>query len=106
MLNPDGVIHGNYRCSLTGCDLNRRWKNPNPTLHPEVYYTKKMIMEFHEKHPISMIIDLHGHSRKKDVFAYGCHDKASPFACREFPFIFSKIDKRFSFKVKKNYKES
>ena len=25
MLNPDGVINGNYRCSLAGCDLNRRW---------------------------------------------------------------------------------
>ena len=25
MLNPDGVIHGNYRCSLIGRDLNRRW---------------------------------------------------------------------------------
>ena len=24
MLNPDGVICGNYRCSLAGCDLNRR----------------------------------------------------------------------------------
>jgi cytosolic carboxypeptidase protein 2/3 len=23
MLNPDGVINGNYRCSLAGCDLNR-----------------------------------------------------------------------------------
>ena len=28
MLNPDGVINGNYRCSLAGSDLNRRWKNP------------------------------------------------------------------------------
>ena len=28
MVNPDGVIHGNYRCSLAGCDLNRRWKKP------------------------------------------------------------------------------
>lgn len=27
MLNPDGVINGNYRCSLAGCDLNRRWKS-------------------------------------------------------------------------------
>ena len=26
MANPDGVIHGNYRCSLVGQDLNRRWK--------------------------------------------------------------------------------
>jgi hypothetical protein len=24
MLNPDGVINGNYRCSLAGCDLNRQ----------------------------------------------------------------------------------
>lgn len=24
MLNPDGVIYGNYRCSLLGVDLNRR----------------------------------------------------------------------------------
>jgi Predicted carboxypeptidase len=24
MLNPDGVINGNYRCSLIGSDLNRR----------------------------------------------------------------------------------
>ena len=24
MLNPDGVINGNYRCNLAGVDLNRR----------------------------------------------------------------------------------
>jgi murein tripeptide amidase MpaA len=28
MLNPDGVINGNYRCSLSGADLNRRWRAP------------------------------------------------------------------------------
>lgn len=27
-LNPDGVIHGNYRTSLAGQDLNRKWKKP------------------------------------------------------------------------------
>jgi len=40
MLNPDGVIHGNYRCSLVGCDLNRRWKTPIKRLHPEIFYAK------------------------------------------------------------------
>jgi len=40
MLNPDGVINGNYRCSLAGCDLNRRWKYPNKHLHPTIYHTK------------------------------------------------------------------
>lgn len=29
MLNIDGVVHGNNRCSLAGVDLNRRWKNPS-----------------------------------------------------------------------------
>jgi len=40
MLNPDGVIYGNYRCSLLGCDLNRKWEKPNRLLHPPVYYSK------------------------------------------------------------------
>ena len=40
MLNPDGVINGNYRCSLAGCDLNRRWKAPSKVLHPTIYNTK------------------------------------------------------------------
>lgn len=29
MLNPDGVIVGNYRCSLSGQDLNRQWTTPS-----------------------------------------------------------------------------
>ncbi len=29
MLNSEGVIQGNYRCSLSGCDLNRRYDCPS-----------------------------------------------------------------------------
>lgn len=47
MLNPDGVINGNYRCSLAGCDLNRRWKAPSKILHPTIYNTKKLIKSIH-----------------------------------------------------------
>jgi murein tripeptide amidase MpaA len=42
MLNVDGVINGNYRCSLAACDLNRQWLKPGKTLHPGIYYTKKL----------------------------------------------------------------
>ncbi len=43
MLNPDGVIYGNYRCSLLGVDLNRKWIGPNRFLHPTIYYTKQLL---------------------------------------------------------------
>jgi murein tripeptide amidase MpaA len=46
ILNPDGVINGNYRCSLAGQDLNRRWKAPNKTLHPVNFAVKKLIRSF------------------------------------------------------------
>jgi len=43
MLNPDGCINGNYRTSLAGVDLNRRWGKPDPVLHPTIYHTKKLM---------------------------------------------------------------
>lgn len=45
MLNPDGVINGNSRCSLTGADLNRYWNEPNKTTHPTIYHTKAVIFK-------------------------------------------------------------
>ena len=71
MLNPDGVINGNYRCSLAGQDLNRRWKNPSKTLHPENSAVKRLIRNFKKDREIVLYCDLHGHSRKKNVFMYG-----------------------------------
>lgn len=44
MINPDGVIHGNYRCSLSGRDLNRRWIEASKNFFPEVYYIKNQIL--------------------------------------------------------------
>lgn len=45
MINCDGVVIGNSRNSLVGVDLNRRWNEPNPLLHPEVYFTKIIMLE-------------------------------------------------------------
>jgi len=42
MLNVDGVVNGNYRCSLAGADLNRRWKAPMKAIFPEIWEIKKM----------------------------------------------------------------
>lgn len=75
MLNPDGVIYGNYRCSLLGCDLNRKWDKPNKFLHPTVYFSKMLIRHMHAERKVSLYCDLHGHSRKKNAFFYGCSYK-------------------------------
>jgi murein tripeptide amidase MpaA len=42
MLNPDGVIVGNYRCSLSGRDLNRNYRHPNRNSFPTVWHLKEM----------------------------------------------------------------
>lgn len=45
MMNPDGVVNGNYRCSLFGKDLNRQWRNPDKALYPENHLVKKLIAD-------------------------------------------------------------
>ena len=88
MLNPDGVIYGNYRVNLLGVDLNRRWKKPSKFLHPTIYYTKQMIKYFNlkSKQPgcdsggVVFCCDMHGHSRNMDLFMYSCIDNISTIA--------------------------
>jgi hypothetical protein len=72
MLNPDGVINGNYRTSLAGIDLNRRWNNPDQDMHPTIYYTKQMVKKFCRTRQVVLQCDIHGHSRKEGLFVYGC----------------------------------
>jgi murein tripeptide amidase MpaA len=43
MLNIDGVVHGNTRAELSGCDPNRKWADPSRIYQPIVYSIKKMI---------------------------------------------------------------
>jgi len=97
MVNPDGVIHGNYRCSLIGRDLNRRWKAPSKDLYPEVYFIKNQIMDTHEQKQIKMILDLHGHTQKRRAFFYGCTDKSAPHKTRLFPYLMTKLSTFFDF---------
>ena len=45
-----------------------------------------------------MFCDLHGHSRKNNIFAYGCQRNEQPTACVMFPYMLSKLNPFFSFK--------
>eukprot|EP00062_Callorhinchus_milii_P027226 gi/632990268/ref/XP_007884090.1/ PREDICTED: cytosolic carboxypeptidase 3-like [Callorhinchus milii] len=43
MLNPDGVVVGNYRCSLAGQDLNRNYRTCLKQHFPPVWYMRNLI---------------------------------------------------------------
>ena len=43
MINPDGVIVGNYRCSLSGRDLNRNYKTVLKDSFPPIWHIRNMI---------------------------------------------------------------
>jgi murein tripeptide amidase MpaA len=68
MLNIDGVINGNYRCNLAAVDLNRQWIDPSKKLHPTIYHAKQLIKKMKEERDLVLFCDIHGHSRKKNIF--------------------------------------
>nr|XP_020145304.1 cytosolic carboxypeptidase 3 isoform X3 [Microcebus murinus] len=102
MLNPDGVIVGNYRCSLAGRDLNRTYTSLLKESFPSVWYTRNMIRRLMEKREVLLYCDLHGHSRKENIFMYGCdgseRSKSLYLQQRIFPLMLSKnCPDKFSF---------
>eukprot|EP01060_Flectonema_neradi_P017281 TRINITY_DN2415_c0_g2_i1.p1 TRINITY_DN2415_c0_g2~~TRINITY_DN2415_c0_g2_i1.p1 ORF type:complete len:1096 (+),score=220.27 TRINITY_DN2415_c0_g2_i1:104-3391(+) len=75
MLNPDGVINGNYRCSLTCRDLNREWHQPSLEFSPEILAFKNLVKQVktRENRNVLVFCDMHGHSRHRNFFMYGCN---------------------------------
>uniref|UniRef100_A0A672RNE2 Peptidase M14 domain-containing protein n=1 Tax=Sinocyclocheilus grahami TaxID=75366 RepID=A0A672RNE2_SINGR len=99
MLNPDGVVVGNYRCSLAGRDLNRNYRSVLRDSFLCIWYTCNMVKQrvlvvslfFHSN--VVVYCDFHGHSRKNNVFMYGCSDQKDASQClqeRVFPLMMSK----------------
>ena len=103
MLNCDGVILGNYRTGLEGLDLNRQWRDPNRLITPSIWHWKKPIArKCSPSSPsgdngcrggtVPIFLDLHGHSRKKNLFVYGCNTQSHEEQL--FPYLLYQADKR------------
>jgi hypothetical protein len=99
MLNPDGVIVGNYRCSLAGADLNRQWQTPSSKLYPINYHTKVMMKKTLESRDIFFFCDMHGHSTNNNLFMFGNSQAKASDRLKErvFPKVFYNMYDNFSF---------
>lgn len=98
MANPDGVIYGNFRCNLSGADLNRQWISPSKILHSVPFALGQMLKSYSHTE-ISFFIDLHGHSKKINSFIYACKSEEkskNKYLSRIYPLILSKISHIFS----------
>ncbi|EAS06330.2 zinc carboxypeptidase family protein (macronuclear) [Tetrahymena thermophila SB210] len=98
MLNPDGVIHGNYRCSLSGVDLNRQWSNPSRELHPTIYFAKNAIIKYCTERKCRFLCDFHGHSKKMNSFFYGNPYEEDPYLPKIIPMECQNINKGVDFR--------
>jgi hypothetical protein len=93
MLNVDGVVHGNTRAELVGCDSNRQWADPHRHHHPILHALKRLI----EKDNVEMLLDLHSHSRRLGTFFYA--NQAPPGSLtRVFPLLVCQADPRFDWR--------
>ena len=89
MLNPDGVINGNYRTSLSGKDLNRLWPDPRENVCPEILAVKNLVKTTLLSRNVYMYCDFHGHSNKYNNFMYGCPQGNLSKNEKVFPTIFA-----------------
>ncbi|NXV03608.1 CBPC2 carboxypeptidase, partial [Cettia cetti] len=102
MLNPDGVVVGNSRCSLAGRDPNRAYGMALPGSFPGVWHLRAMVQRVLAEREVVLYCDFHGHSRKNNVFMYGCDaggdDTGTRLHQRVFPLMLSKnAPDKFSF---------
>src|SRR3990167_4559049 len=96
ILNVDGVLVGNSRCSVSGQDLLSVWSKPDRYLHPEVYYTKKLIKQLQQHGNVIFFTEFRSDPSMKGCKVQGNQlgqDRRPP---REFPCLLSENVNYFS----------
>ncbi|KAL0212298.1 hypothetical protein RCL1_005924 [Eukaryota sp. TZLM3-RCL] len=78
MLNPDGVVNGNYRTDMLGNDFNRVWNRHSTSLigdlvdSPVKYYVDMIQGCIQNQHTFpAFSLDIHSHSYLKEAFLFG-----------------------------------
>ena len=103
MMNPDGVVLGNFRTSYSGKDLNRQFLNPDRRVYPEVEALNQFVsrLKQHYRARFEYYFDFHGHSTKTNLFCYGPeHPRTNPYYLRSRAFakLMEDSDQLFSYR--------
>ena len=100
MMNPDGVLVGNFRTDLIGDDLNRQYVNPSARFHPTIKSVIYLVQLLKSTRKVVFCLDFHGHSTRPGVFTYGPQlsqkDPLHSFA-KILPWMVSKKTEMFNF---------
>jgi hypothetical protein len=71
-----------------------RWRTPSKRLHPTIFHTRLAVRRLSLARPVELFCDLHGHSRRFNIFTYGCEhihgarsDAESRLKQRVFPHL-------------------
>lgn len=79
MVNPDGVVAGNYRDNFAGVNLNRVWNNPSATTSPEVRAIVREVAAWHGGgNSFDFFNDLHSTSGANPHFAFHAASNIRP----------------------------
>jgi hypothetical protein len=71
MMNPDGVVLGNYRRNSLGLDLNREWDASTPVTSPTVWAALQELAAIEAGSGLAAFIDVHTHSSFLKNWVYG-----------------------------------
>ena len=73
MMNPEGVIVGNFRTDLVGNDLNRTFNENHEVFQPQMKQLRTLVLQAKEKYRRENIyfLDIRGTSSRKNCFFLG-----------------------------------
>ncbi|CEF70735.1 Cytosolic carboxypeptidase 6 [Strongyloides ratti] len=101
MLNPDGVVLGNYRSDCLGHDLNRQYVEPNYWSTSTIYCVKNLVRQYSNDPNVELqfCIDIHAHSQKTNSFCIGNIVSKDPKNCDNqliFPYMLAEGSSEYS----------
>ena len=74
-------------------------QDPSKRLTPTIYHAKHMLRRLKEDRDVVLFCDLHGHSRKHNIFCYGCGPTPdNRLAERIFPRLLARNSTVFSYR--------